>query len=297
MSRKSTGTVGWRPDPERPGDYRWHARYTRSDRSRTPWYPLDPSILEHDDEGARRCALQFASAAKATTKDGKGESVAAYSVRWLAERKTRLVSVKDDTARLRDHVLPIVGQASVLRLTRHDVEGVRDALDDKVAKGEIAWKTARCAWTVFKTMCDDMANARRRELRSTWSTASSPSTAPGTARPPRPSRRKRGAPAVQHRAESPPDASGDARKGRGQREGVRHRRDPPVAHLPALATRSWRHPSRAPRDPRDEPAHHLARPESQRGHLDGGPGGPADADSAAVRARGFQRHGDLHPGG
>ena len=165
MSRASTGTVDWRPNPEKPGTYCWHARYTRADKTRTPWYPLDPGIAREDEEGARRCALQFAPAAKASTKDGVGELLAAYSARWLRERKTRLVSVKDDTARLRDHVLPLVGHLSVLALGKNDVEGVRDALDDKVAQGAIGWKTARCVWTVFKSMCSDMANARRRELR------------------------------------------------------------------------------------------------------------------------------------
>jgi hypothetical protein len=86
-------------------------------------------------------------------------------VRWLAERKTRVVSVKDDASRLRDHVLPFIGHRSVLSLSRDDVEGVRDALDDKVAAGTIGWKTARHAWQITKSMCGDMANARRRELR------------------------------------------------------------------------------------------------------------------------------------
>jgi integrase len=165
MSRPSTGTVAWRRHPKKPGTYCWQARYTRADKTRTSWCLLDPSIPEHDEAAARKLALTFAPAAKASTKDGVGELVAAYSIRWLAERRTRLVSVKDDTSRLRDHVLPLVGHLSVLSLTRDDVEGVRDALDDKVAQGVISWKTARCAWGVFKTMCADMANARRRELR------------------------------------------------------------------------------------------------------------------------------------
>ncbi|MGO9836228.1 MAG: tyrosine-type recombinase/integrase, partial [Polyangiaceae bacterium] len=165
MSRKAIGTVDWRANPDRPGTFCWCARFTRADGTKTPWQPLDPRIHEGDRAGADACAAQLAPTARATTKDGKGETVAKYSERWLAERKTRVVSVKDDDARLRDHVLPLVGDASVLRLTRDDCERVRDALDDKVAAGAIGWKTARHAWQIFRSMCADLANARRRELR------------------------------------------------------------------------------------------------------------------------------------
>jgi integrase len=165
MSRPCTGTVDWRPNANRPGTYCWHARYTRADGSRTKWEALDESIGKDDEDGARTFAAEFASLARATTRDGAGETLASYSARWLADRKTRLVSIRNDESRLRDHVLPIVGHRSVLTLDRNTVESVRDALDGKVTAGELSWKTARLAWSVFRTMCSDMANARRRELR------------------------------------------------------------------------------------------------------------------------------------
>jgi integrase len=166
MSRKSTGTVAWRYAPTLKREA-WCGRWTRGDGTRTNWIPLplDASVASTDVDAARRCAATFAPTAKATTRDGEGEILASYTSRWLADRKMRVVSIKDDHARLRDHVLPLVGHRSVLALGRDDVEDVRDALDKKVADGELSWKTARLAWAVFRTMCGDMANARNRDLR------------------------------------------------------------------------------------------------------------------------------------
>lgn len=164
MARAATGTVAWRWSAEHGRDC-WHARFTRGDGTRTAWHALDPNIPEADREGARACAARFASVAKTSTRDGAGELVATYVERWLADRKTRLVSIKDDHQRLRDHVLPLIGRRSVIALNRDDVEGVRDALDAKVTAGTLTWKTARLAWAVLRTLCNDLVNARRKELR------------------------------------------------------------------------------------------------------------------------------------
>src|SRR5262249_18720712 len=42
---------------------------------------------------------------------------------------------------------------------------VRDVLDDKITSGQLNWKTARNAWAALTKMCDDMVNAKRRDLR------------------------------------------------------------------------------------------------------------------------------------
>ena len=42
---------------------------------------------------------------------------------------------------------------------------MRDDLDEKIAKGRLAWKTAASVWTLVTSMCCDMVTAKRREYR------------------------------------------------------------------------------------------------------------------------------------
>jgi hypothetical protein len=62
MGRKSTGTV--RVMPNSQGVPQWHARFTRADKSRTTWLPLDPTIPADDEPRARRCAAGLATQVK-----------------------------------------------------------------------------------------------------------------------------------------------------------------------------------------------------------------------------------------
>jgi len=165
MSRPSTGTVAWRRDVD-TGDFCWHARYTRGDKTRTNWIALDPSIGEGDVARAKASAASLVGTAKSTRKDGKGETVADYSVRWLADRVGRVASVADDRARFRLHILPILGALEARSFTRDDVERLRDDLDRKIARGDFSWKSAACVWTNVSSMCADMVNAKKRELRT-----------------------------------------------------------------------------------------------------------------------------------
>jgi len=50
--RPATGSTKWQRNP-RTGAMQWMVRLTLGDRSR-PWVELDPAILEHDEDGARR---------------------------------------------------------------------------------------------------------------------------------------------------------------------------------------------------------------------------------------------------
>ncbi len=104
-------------------------------------------------------------AALAVPAATSGETVAKYAERWLKSRELKVTSIRDDRSRLRDHVLPIVGALDVATFVRDDVENVRDALDAKIVSGALNWKTARNAWGTFIKLCDDSANAKRRDLR------------------------------------------------------------------------------------------------------------------------------------
>lgn len=157
MPRPSTGTVDWRWSAELQRDC-WHGRWTRADGSRTPWHALDPLIEESDVDGARECAARFAPAAKATTKDGKGELVSAYAGRWLASRapKTRT----DNKSHLDHHILPIIGHRSILALTSADGDALVGALDKKIVDGTMSEKSARNVWGTAKKMLKDAAHAK-----------------------------------------------------------------------------------------------------------------------------------------
>ena len=158
MSRPSTGTVDWRPNPNKPGTSCWQARYTRADKTRTPWYVLDENIAQDDEAGARAFALEFAAIAKATTKDGTGESVSAYSIRWLGQRSPQ--SRRDYGQQLKTHVLPIIGHVSILSLSAAHGDRLVASLDTKIAAGTMADKSARNVWGTIKKMLRDAAHAK-----------------------------------------------------------------------------------------------------------------------------------------
>ena len=143
MSRKSTGTVDWRWSPTLQRNC-WHGRWTRGDGSRTNWLALDPDIPEHDEEGARKAASSFASTAKATTRDGAGETLSAYSKRWLASRPAR--TAKDNASHLKHHIEPTIGPVPVIRLTAAHGDELVAYLDKGIAEGSMSDKTARNVW-------------------------------------------------------------------------------------------------------------------------------------------------------
>jgi integrase len=133
---------------------------------KTQWVPLDARIARENSVAATAAGIEVVlEVASGAWKDGAAETVSDYAKRWLESREGRVNSIRDDRSRLRDHVLPLVGDFAVATLTRDDVENVRDALDGKITSGALNWKTVRNAWATFTKMCDDMANAKRRELR------------------------------------------------------------------------------------------------------------------------------------
>jgi integrase len=93
------------------------------------------------------------------------ELVEQYAKRWLDEREGRVHSIRDDRSRMRLHVLPTLGLLDARTFTRNDIEHVRDALDDKITNGALAWTTAASCWTLVTSMCADMVSAKKRELR------------------------------------------------------------------------------------------------------------------------------------
>jgi integrase len=165
MGRKSTGTV--RILKNEQGKPQWHAKWTFADGKRSKWEAIDGVRLD-DEAGAKACAARLAVKVRKGSTPGASavETVAEYAARWLDDRECRVNSVRDDRGRLRMHVLPTLGPLDAAQFTRDDVERLRDELDKKIVKGELAWKTVASVWTLVTSMCADMVNAKKREFRT-----------------------------------------------------------------------------------------------------------------------------------
>ena len=164
--RPASGTVVW------AGDH-WRIRITLLDGSR-PWFDLNPRISEKEARKLAREASELARKEKRVLispkgeakEDPGGETVRFWSSRWLDYREERgLESVSDDRARVRDHVLPVIGDIAMADVTEDHIRDVVHSLDEKVGKGELAWKTASNVWVLVRKMFKDACSAKRRDLR------------------------------------------------------------------------------------------------------------------------------------
>jgi hypothetical protein len=182
--RPRTGEVHWiacvSPDAC-PGrhvngtDLHWHTR-VRVGSGRRRFVPLDPAIPHSDVARARTGAIDVArEAVNIGATDSPRETVNECAKRWIASRDGRVNSIRDDAGRLTNHVLPTLGLLEAATFTREDVEKLRDDLDAKIRRGwsvgvdgqrrKFTWKTAANVWTLVTSMCADMVNAKRRDLR------------------------------------------------------------------------------------------------------------------------------------
>ncbi len=162
--RKPTGSV------HQLDDGRWKPRITLSDGYRQPLDPFPPDV---DEQEARRRTAQWASIAleQGWRRGGvrsslsSNETVAQWSQRWVAYRKARgLTSARDDEARLRDHIVSVIGTHFMSEVTEDQIRDVVCRLDDKVHADELAWKTAGHVWGLLRCMFKDACSSKRREL-------------------------------------------------------------------------------------------------------------------------------------
>src|SRR6202142_3095697 len=171
MSRRRTGTVRVLTNVE-TGGRQWHAKFTLPGGKRGRWVPIpakeDPPIALDNLAGAKAYAAGLAPQVRVAGNTGNGsplETVEGYAERWLDDREGRVKSLRSDRARMRLYVLPTLGSLDARTFSRDDVEGLRDDLDTKITRGELAWKTAANVWTVATSMVNDMCNGKKKELR------------------------------------------------------------------------------------------------------------------------------------
>ncbi|HEY4012765.1 MAG TPA: site-specific integrase [Polyangiaceae bacterium] len=172
--RPATGSVKWRHNPDRvdpvtgkpaPG-MQWWGRVTKANGR--GFVPLDPSILEHERDAALACAVETAAWYRdnPTTVKTVRETVSEYARRWCDWRESRgMVCVKDDRARLKNHVLEGVGALDIRAVTRRDLERLVERLDERITKGDLGWKVAMMAWGNVTRMLKDACSAKRLDLR------------------------------------------------------------------------------------------------------------------------------------
>jgi|HubBroStandDraft_1064217.scaffolds.fasta_scaffold11214_4 integrase len=170
MGRASTGTV--RILKNKDGKPQWHAKWTRVDKTRSKWEPLDGKIALDDKPRAKALAARMAPRIRKASEGQPGvETVSDYAIRWCKWREGRgLGCVGGDRATLTNHLLPVIGELDVRSISRDDLKRLVTALDEKVkagttvdAKGKqhtFGWKTAVCAWGVARALFRDAQKAK-----------------------------------------------------------------------------------------------------------------------------------------
>ena len=174
--RPATGSIEWTGcrcvPPCVPRLDHWHARVTLADGTRQ-LAPLDPTIAQDDLEAAKACALLTSQHARDTgaVDRRRGLTVAEYAEAWIADREKRQgLDTRNDEARMRDHILPIVGHLEIRKVTSADLRRLVADLDRKSsltdrAKGRLSWKTARNVWTLATTMFRNATSSKIEALR------------------------------------------------------------------------------------------------------------------------------------
>ena len=154
---------------------KWYARIRlpNGDRRR---FALPAGISEaraHDMANAMRERVQ-ANPEKYTVQPGKkshaakpGElTVEDYATGWIEDRERRgLSSIKTDRARLKNHVIPIIGGTAMVKVTKEDVRRVVEALDAKATAGTFSASTAVKVWGLVSKMFSDSCEAKVAALR------------------------------------------------------------------------------------------------------------------------------------
>ncbi len=165
--QKLAGSVKWRYS-RKLGKYCWMARFSLPNGKRTPYATLNPNIPEHDREAAKAAARVSAQHVRATggTPNHVVETIEEYAKRWHTWREGRGLScVKDDRARMINHVFASIGPLDVRTASRRDLERLVESLDERIAKGTLGWKVALMAWSNVARMFKDACSAKRLDLR------------------------------------------------------------------------------------------------------------------------------------
>jgi integrase len=94
-----------------------------------------------------------------------GETLNAWSKRWLSERAKRHRGAERELGRYTEWVAPKLGKLPVATLSRSDVDGWIEHIESQVTAGQLRATTAWRIWTVLRAMMRDASGGRVRSLR------------------------------------------------------------------------------------------------------------------------------------
>lgn len=182
MARKPTGTVGYVPPRQGETIGHWRVRVTCADGSR-PWIDLDPSPKSKQTEAkAREAAAHYSELVRERgivavpvrcmpqparlQSASDSETLATYAERWLDVREARgKMSVRSDRARMKTHIVPVLGHLPIADVAREHIEQLVSALDAKVQAAELSWKSAVNVWTLVVRLFKDAVRSKNKALR------------------------------------------------------------------------------------------------------------------------------------
>jgi integrase len=159
------------------GDH-YVARVLLRDGTKSAWIDL-PVGLSEDEARAitTELAVQAArgeitrvapppSALATVEHPSAGATVEAWVEAWLDRREGRgLTSTEDDRGRWRKWLSRHFVGMRMRDVKRGHLEAVVEDLDERVLRGELAWKTARNAWAIVTKMFKDATSSKIRALR------------------------------------------------------------------------------------------------------------------------------------
>ncbi len=173
MARERKGTI--QRFVRADGSVFYRARLRLADGSR-PWADIPNEHCKTEDD-ARRFAEQLQALENergAIASARKRKSVEAADVlagdswftTWIATRKARgLTSTKDNEAHYRLHIRPVLEGKHVRDWTAADCRSLVAYLDEKIASGTIASKSAANVWGTATKMLEDARRSKVATLR------------------------------------------------------------------------------------------------------------------------------------
>ncbi len=176
MARRATGTIEWQEATSAsPGH--WKARIRLTDGTR-PWVHYEDlqrrvedekearARAKVDSETAKRRGVTMAPKDSPRPPKGSRETVSEYFKRIDKNRQAKgHTSTRSDRSRFEQHVEPTIGALFMDAVDRRDVERVRDDLDRKIERGELAWKTGANVWTLVTSIFREAHRGKRSEFR------------------------------------------------------------------------------------------------------------------------------------
>ncbi len=145
---------------------------TLPDGSRSKRACLAPDVTEKQAraEAVRLTKLAAANggtliAARPATPRDEAREMDRWFASWLADRKAKgFTSTNENSSHYENHIALVIS-SHVRSWTRGDLRALSRALDAKIAKGTLSWKTARNIWTTTGKMLADAVKSKHDELR------------------------------------------------------------------------------------------------------------------------------------